>query len=244
MFTPDGSVPDATIVDGGPGADASPVGDAAVDATAGDAAVAACGGSSSCDPRGGGCDAGVCVLSETSPVCVPVGTEGAQAVGEPCVAPGDCKPGLACFARQGGGVCARICCPGGAECGSLERCAGVGTLVDDTPTEWWSCVPPRPCDVLYPDAVCEPLEACYIVTPGGETDCRRAGLADVGAACARQEDCDGGLFCLVNAPAPVCARICDVTATGGANACRLGEGSCLVYGHSPAGTGVCTPGMP
>jgi hypothetical protein len=241
----DGGRRDALVVDGGPEPDGSVASDGGGLDGAVDAGFVGCS-RGACDPSVGVCgDAGVCVLDESAPRCVDVGMEGELGKGEACMTPDDCARGLACVMRRGGGVCAALCCPDeSATCGDLtERCAGTGTLVDGTPTDWWTCVGPRTCDVLEPDATCDPGEGCYIVSSSRDTDCRRAGALDVGDACVMQEDCGPGLFCLIGAPMPTCARICAIGATSGPRACPSGEGSCIAYAYSPDGTGICTPSM-
>ncbi len=231
---------DATIVDAGPVLDSGPGADAGGrDAASADAGISWCT-VGDCDPReGSACDTGVCVPTPTGTACI-AGTAELDE-GDACEEPGDCLPGLVCFRRGDGGVCALPCCPGDDAdvCGAEMRCAGAGTRVDGTSTDWWQCVPPRPCDPLHPEAACEPGEGCYIVSSTGETDCRRAGEAGVGDACEDQNDCAPGLFCggLVS---PTCVRICSLGDAGAAVTCPSEEGSCRAYGHSPEGTGICT----
>ncbi len=120
-------------------------------------------------------------------------------------------------------------------CAVGERCAGGDPLVDGTATAWGRCVAVRACDVLAPEGVCAPGEGCYIVSPGGETDCRPAGGVPVGAACEGEADCVPGAFC-AGLMARACVRICAV----GAGACPSGEGMCRAYPYSPPGTGICS----
>ena len=57
-----------------------------------------------------------------------------------------------------------------------------------------------------------------------------AALGTVGAACARNLDCEGGLACLLEAPGGYCSGPCNVTSdctTGGVCDVVLGFGTCL-----------------
>jgi hypothetical protein len=232
----DSGMMDSTVIIDDGGMDSALPSDAGVDASTADSAVPSCTGD--CDPReGAACgDAGVCALSGEAPVCTVVGT---KAAGASCEAVDDCLPGLGCFMRAGGGVCAAVCCPGEATCPTDERCTGSGILVDGTETEWWSCVGTRTCDVLQPMDACERGEGCYIVSPEGDTDCLRAGAGEAGADCVDQNDCAAGYFC-AGVTGGTCARICEIGASTGPRACPDGEGNCQAYPYSPEGTGVCT----
>jgi hypothetical protein len=233
----DSGVADTTVIVDGGRADTGFPSDASTDASVPDALPPTCSGD--CDPRlAEACDdAGVCTLSASAPVCET--TVGTKAEGASCELVTDCLPGFACFARRGGGVCARVCCPAdGSSCGE-ERCTGSGSLVDGTETEWWSCVGPRTCDVLDASDDCEAGEGCYIVTPAGETDCLRAGEGEGGSDCVNQNDCTAGYFC-AGVTGGTCSRICEIGATSGEGSCRPGEGNCQAYPYSPAGSGVCT----
>jgi len=247
------SAPDAGVRDAGADGAVADVGvqflDAAFDASPGlldagaspDAAAAACV-ATPCDPRlvrPCGADAmSACRLGADGPRCV--GEIGMQGLGTSCLAAEECGPGLDCFAAPGGaGRCARPCCVGEVEaCPVGARCEADARLVDGTSTAWGRCVPVRFCDVLAPERVCEPDEGCYIVSASGETDCRPAGTAPVGAACEAAADCVPGAFC-AGLMARVCVRICALGA-GGAGACPPGEGMCRAYPYSPPGTGVCS----
>jgi hypothetical protein len=160
--------------------------------------------------------------------------------GGACTSSEECAPGLACFRRGDGGVCGQPCCPGRAEvCEGETTCNGPGVLVDGNDSEWASCIGPRACQPLAPGETCEPGEGCYIVSSTGDTDCRRAGAADVGDPCAEQSDCAPGLFC-AGLSSPTCVRICSLGDAGTGATCPSGEGNCRAYSHSPPGTGLCT----
>ena len=238
---PDAAWPDATVLDGGPAPDAPGADGGAFDAAGTDAGRLWCTWEA-CDPRGADtCPArAVCSLVGNTPSCI--ADLGMSTAGEPCVATTDCAHGLACFAQGDGGVCARLCCPGDSdlECGLGMRCAGTLVLVDGTTTDWWHCVGPRPCNVIDPSATCETGEGCYIVSPSGETDCRRVGTAQVGESCVEQTDCAGGLFC-AGLATRICVRICSLRDAGGAP-CPSSEGTCRRQAFSPDATGLCTAG--
>ncbi len=231
-----GTMDGTTIVDGGR-TDSGTPGDAGLDSAVPDAAPPSCTGD--CDPREGApCgDAGVCALVADAPMCAEA--LGTKAAGATCEAVSDCLPGLACFMRAGGGVCADVCCPSDGVCPGDQHCTGAGILVDGTETEWWSCVGLRTCDVLRPAEACERGEGCYIVSTEGDTDCLRAGAGEAGADCVDQNDCASGYFC-AGVTVGTCARICEIGATSGPRACPDGEGNCQAYPYSPEGTGVCT----
>jgi hypothetical protein len=179
------------------------------------------------------------VLDDAVPACVEMA--GMGSAGDYCDATADCGPGLACFLAHGDGRCAAPCCPSDAEaCGVDERCGAPGILVDGTPTQFYRCTGPRPCDVFAPQEVCEDTEGCYIVEPDGTTDCRPAGAGESGAPCVEQSDCMPGFFC-GGLTALTCVRICELRASSGDRACPPDEGSCRAYSHSPEGTGLCTP---
>lgn len=247
------SAPDVGARDGGGDGAAQDAGvqflDAALDASpvpsdAGatvDAAAASCV-ATPCDPRLArpcGADAtSACRLGPDGPRCV--GEIGMQGLGTPCLASEECGPGLDCFAEPGGaGRCERPCCAGEAEaCPVGARCEAGARLVDGSATTWGRCVLVRACEVLAPERACEPGEGCYIVSPGGATDCRPAGSVPVGAPCDAPADCVPGAFC-AGLMARTCVRICALGGSG-ATGCPAGEGSCRAYPYSPPGTGVCS----
>lgn len=214
----------------------APVGDAS-DADSGsdagmDSGMTECRGS--CDPIEGTCSDGSCVLAGASPMCVE--EPGTLEEGTPCESDAACAPGLACFLKRELGVCGRICCPSSDGCLTGERCGGTGILVSGVETSFRECLPPRPCNVLSADA-CEPMEACYVVSSEGDTDCRRAGDAELGEACMEPNDCAPGLLC-AGFFEQTCQRVCELGEEG---SCRAGEGMCIAYAQSPPGTGICTP---
>lgn len=188
-----------------------------------------------CDPIEAVCeDSMACVLAGAVPMCV--AEAGELTEGTPCESDDACGPGLACFLKRELGVCGRICCPSGDSCGASERCGGTGILVSGVETGFRECLPPRPCEVLDVDA-CEPMEACYVVSPEGDTDCRRAGESDLGEPCMEPNDCAPGLLC-AGFFEQTCQRVCELGEEG---SCRAGEGMCIAYAQSPPGTGICTP---
>lgn len=190
-----------------------------------------------CDPLfPGGCGARLCVLWGEASSCED--TPGTYSAGTPCETTMDCAPGLACFrTREGGGECGRICCPEADACTDGAVCGGSGVLVDGTATSWGWCLPPRTCDVLRHDEVCEEREGCYIVDAEGHTECRVAGTGGPGDPCEAQEDCQPGFFCGgIESTRGRCVRICRL----GADDCPPAEGRCVAQRHSPDGTGFCT----
>lgn len=216
----------------------APVGDAS-DADASfdagmDASMPGCRGT--CDPIEGICAEGACVLAAAVPMCVP--EAGDLEEGTPCESDAACGPGLACFLKRELGVCGRICCPAEDTCAADERCGGTGILVSGVETGFRECLPPRPCNVLDADA-CEPMEACYVVSSEGDTDCRRAGDAELGEECVEPNDCAPGLLC-AGFFEQTCQRVCELGEEG---SCRADEGMCIAYAQSPPGTGICTPDM-
>lgn len=227
----DATMADALVLD-------APVGDAS-DADAGsdagmDSGMPGCAGI--CDPVEVTCeDDAVCVLAGAVPMCVDDGV-GSLEEGMPCESDAACAPGLACFLKSDLGVCGRICCPSSDSCLTGERCGGTGILVSGVETGFRECLPPRPCNVLSTDA-CEPMEACYVVSSEGDTDCRRAGDAELGEACIEPNDCAPGLLC-AGFFEQTCQRVCELGEEG---SCRAGEGMCIAYAQSPPGTGICTP---
>lgn len=187
-----------------------------------------------CGPEG----LNACRLAADGPVCA--GVIGTVPLGGECTNADACAAGLDCFAAPGGlARCSIPCCPGDdASCMLGGHCATSATLVDGTATSWGRCVPPRACDVLRGDAVCDLGEGCYIISSRGETDCRTAGSVDVGGACDGPSACLPGLFC-AGLMARTCVRICAL-GDGGAGVCPTSEGSCRAYPYSPAGTGICS----
>lgn len=186
-----------------------------------------------CDPRAAdGCEDASCALWSAEPSCeTDRGGLGRDAA---CTTVSDCAPGLACFLVEGAGVCGRICCPGDdAACAEGSTCGGSGVLIDGTSTSWGRCLDTRRCDVHRPREQCEDREGCYIVDAVGMTECRVAGTAGVGDACAVQEDCMAGLFC-GGVGATRCIRICRI----GEDDCEVGE-SCVAQAHTPSGSGLC-----
>lgn len=230
--TPDARVPrDAALLDGGPLLDGGAPHDSGAPIT--DAGASLCL-VAACDPRSpDGCDEGSCVLWTESSSCET--SPGGYSAGTSCASTMDCAPGLACFLTPEGGKCGRICCPGD-ECTDGAICAGSGVLVDGTESSWGRCLPPRSCDVLRPSESCESREGCYIVDAEGATQCRVAGTAGAGEACAAQEDCQSGFFCGGITGSRRCVRICRL----GAGECPASEGRCVAQAHSPEGTGFCT----
>ncbi|MDH5491697.1 MAG: hypothetical protein OEY14_07075 [Myxococcales bacterium] len=219
----------ASLVDGGADARLEGGADAAPDGGAGDASLACAEG---CDPRGGVCPGvGPCLLQGAQAACGLLAGAGLE--GEICDADDGCAPSLACFATFEGPRCQRICCPGAAgECDALE-CIGGGQLGSGAMTDWGHCSPQRVCDVLDP-ASCAPAEGCYILSGMGDTQCRRAGPAQVGEGCVAQWDCAAGLFC---GGRMVCVRICALVGPP----CPAGEGECVATPQSPDGSGLCRP---
>lgn len=222
--------------------------DAAIDASvptdagqAEDASLPACV-VTPCDPRValpcGAESTNACRLAIDGPVCT--GVVGTVALGGDCAAAGDCATGLDCFAAVGGrGVCAMPCCAGDdSMCGLGGHCATTTPLIDGTTTVWGRCSPPRPCDPLQRDAICDPGEGCYIVSSRGETDCLAAGTVEIGGACDDGNTCLPGLFC-AGLTARTCVRICAL-GDGGAGVCPSAEGTCRAYPYSPTGTGICS----
>lgn len=247
---PDAGARDSSIVDGSivldsgasDAADDSSAVDSSADAAPSDGgapdAASSCGGR--CNPVLGLCAAGVCLLSSSGPRCAETGGLGVE--GARCSAVGDCGAGLSCFLTRAGGVCARVCCPlgrfeGASDCAMGELCAGTGALVDGTVTDYRRCVAPRPCDLFDAMASCDHGEGCYIVDGEGHTDCRVAGAAAVGEACAAPSDCAPGLAC-AGLVSPTCVRVCSLRP--GAEPCPTGEGECVAQAQSPMGTGLCT----
>jgi len=241
-----GSAAGAPVLDGGdrpdqlyifdlPGADGGDVGprpDAARD-LAHDGSIASCP-AEECDPRlRRDCGESSCVLSAATPAC---GVAGEQIAGATCTSATDCARGLGCFQRQGQGECAPVCCPGDGVCDEGQTCAAPSVLVDGALTAWGRCTAPRPCSIFESGEMCEPGEACYIVSATGETDCRIAGSGQTGAYCSEQNDCAPGFFC-GGLTGSACVRICERAGTRAT--CLTDEGDCVVYAHSPPGTGLC-----
>lgn len=222
------------LLDGGTAAGEGGVsrGDASAASDAG--AASACG-ISMCDPRSPDCPDGRCVLWGAVASCEEAA--GSYASDAPCETVTECAPGLACFQSDAGGVCGRVCCPSDElACTGDAVCGGGGVLVDGTETSWGRCLPPRSCDVLRPAEVCAPREGCYILDTSGRAECRVAGTAGAGEACAAQSDCQAGFFCGGITPNQTCVRICRL----GAGDCPSDEGRCVAQAHSPAGSGFCT----
>lgn len=236
----DGGV-DAFVPDGAVRVDGAILPDSGADGATSDAAAEDAGSTSSCgglcDPRGGRCGGGLCVLVDEEPSCA-IGS-GTKTEGERCAISTECVAGTACFRRREGGVCGRICCEGDAldtTCGDMRRCGGPGVLVDESATAWGECLPVRPCDVLGTGSECLLGESCFLVGDRGETDCRVPGSANVGEACEVAEDCASGTTC-TGLFERTCVRVCRLEVEG---ACPAGEGSCVAYAQSPPGTGLCT----
>lgn len=239
----DAGVRDSRVIDGDvvldsalPDTGAPPADGASPDAAIDSGSPLDCPGM--CDPRAGRCGAvRACVLIDEEPTCLPTG--GMKARGETCTEVDQCATGLACFQTALGASCEPICCPEGPEtCGEGLACRGSGVLVDGTDTVWARCLAPEPCDVLDSAASCAPGEGCYIVTPEADTECRYAGLADVGESCAEQNDCVAGLFC-AGLIEPTCVRICGL-GSDGRPVCPGTEGDCVAHAQSPDGSGLCT----
>ncbi|MFW5875100.1 MAG: hypothetical protein ACOCXM_00045 [Myxococcota bacterium] len=227
---------DASIVDGSIGIDGSFVAPPA-DASWDGAIVPACSTPEPCDPIAlTGCtDVETCVLAATEPACLAQAGPGPQ--GEACTSTTDCAEGLACFAtRSGTGACRRLCCGDAATCEVDERC-GAGVLVDGSPVSWGRCAPSQEeCAPLDPLETCDPGEACYVVTAGGDTGCRPPGAGDAGDPCREQNDCLPGFACRGLSDA-TCKRICDTTEE---SPCPTGEGACEHPSGWPENTGLCT----
>lgn len=228
---------DAVVVDGGGLLDAGPRRDAGVliDAGASGDAQALCL-TTLCDPRSpDGCDEGRCVLNAVEASCSL--EAGSLGPGDACTSVADCAPGLACFRRDGGGVCGRICCPRDhSTCTEGMSCGGAGVLVDGSETNWGRCMAPRPCDLLEPTEYCELREGCYIVDSSGRTECRVAGSGGPREPCQVQEDCQSGFFCGGIGGAKRCVRICRI----GERDCPAEEGRCVAQWHTSEGSGLCT----
>lgn len=235
-FVPDGAVRvDGAILPDSGSDGAAPSDAAPSDAAANDAgSTSSCGGI--CDPRGGRCGGGLCVLVDEAPSCA-IGS-GTKMEGERCAVPTECVAGTACFRRREGGVCGRICCDDALDttCGDERRCGGPGALVDGSETAWGECLPVRPCDVLGTASECLAGESCFLVGDRGETDCRVPGSAAVGETCEVADDCVSGTTC-TGLFERTCVRVCRIDVEG---ACPAGEGSCVAYAQSPSGTGLCT----
>jgi len=134
-----------------------------------------------------------------------------------------------------------VCCPGdetAESCGEGERCAIVARLVDGTETSWGICTGPRPCDIFSPEDVCEPGEGCYVADGEGATDCRVAGVADVGSSCETQRDCVPGAFCAGRPGDATCAAFC--TRDDDTHPCPRGE-RCVSSAAIPDELGLCIP---
>lgn len=239
--TDGGTEPDVPTVEGGTiRPDASPEDATVADAAAPDAGPSCPG---ACDPRmTRGCfGSGFCALAAGVPMCVPM--LGTVARGGECTTPEECGFGLGCFRDRatGLGSCERVCCPAdGMGCDPAERCGGSGELVGGERTAWAQCGPVRACDVLDPVA-CTEREGCFIVDAAGTTECRIAGTAAAGEACAQAEDCAAGLFC-GGLGARTCLVVCALAAARGCPDLTR----CIAQSYSPPGSGVCTrePGAP
>ncbi len=179
-----------------------------------------------------------CALVDGQGMCV--ADVGHGEVGQSCTRSSDCALGHACFEKRTGGECGRVCCDGteGA-CGAEERCGGPGLLIEEglsVASSWRECGAPRSCDVLDTRS-CEPGEGCYVVSSEPDTECLAAGTGEVGASCAKQNECRAGLFCagLVDSR---CVRICEL-----GQGCPAGEGRCVAPDMPwPDNAGLCTNG--
>lgn len=191
-----------------------------------------------CNPEGStGCNAPQrCVLTPEGARCAER-SSASREQGMSCGESAECAAGLACFRSGDGGVCARVCCPGGSGCEAPERRCRPAPLSDGTDTSWGGCLQPEPCDVLRPVETCGPGEACYIVSARGETGCRGTGSASVGETCDQQHDCEPGLSC-VGLEQATCVRVCGIGKQDTVS-CPRDEGRCRVYSQSPRGTGLC-----
>lgn len=193
-----------------------------------------------CDPRAPATDprcgeAERCRLVGPAPTCErEVGPSG---VGALCRELDQCAGGLACVRRTTGAVCGALCCPGDdGPCGPGERCATVAVLADGTPAGWGVCTGRRPCDPFAPEATCEPGEGCYVVSGDGRTDCRAAGIAQVGERCDRQRDCVPGAFCGGAGVPGRCVALC---ALGGEPSCPASLRCAASPPTTPEGVGIC-----
>ncbi len=187
-----------------------------------------------CDPlQTSGCGAGeICALRGEEAAC---GAPGRSMRGASCTTLEECGFGLACFATEsGGGICDRLCCPGGTDCSTREVCGGDGALFDGTRTSWGRCLAPRTCRLLDPTA-CPEREACYVIGPLGESECLVAGAALEGDRCELPNDCGAGLVC-TGATDRICVRLCALGSAG--DACGSG-GMCVRQAYTPEGVGVC-----
>jgi hypothetical protein len=238
----DGPTRDVQILDGtmNDGASDGFVPDVVVDALP-DAGPVGCT-TEDCDPTAAAsCTLGACALAGTAPACFDA--IGDAVAGASCSSSLECGRGLACFLTRGGGQCREVCCPAGrldapAPCPGEDRCTGTGVLVDNTPTDWRSCVTARECNVLSPTDACDPGEGCYVVTPTGGTDCLSAGRVAAGAACRGVNECEPGFFCAGPTGESTCVRLCDPS--HGAAACPESEGTCRRWGHIPDNAGLCS----
>lgn len=240
-----GDAADAPLRDAMPqdAPDAAPrdavVPDAGIDAGADAEAASACPAPEPCDPvEPAGCEGdGTCVLTSAEPSCSAEAGEVGR--GEPCTAAGQCAAGLACFqTREEAGRCDRLCCSDEG-CTEGERC-GAGRLLDGTEVRWGRCRPwTQPCDLLDPEASCEPAEACYPVRATGDdadrTACLAAGDGMAGDGCSVQNDCAPGLTCRGLAPNMRCRRLCDLENPD----CGSTEGTCREQPDLPSGVGIC-----
>jgi hypothetical protein len=158
---------------------------------------------SSCPVAGGACDIGLqncgagasCQVSGSTTVCE---ASGGGVEGNPCVGPGDCRPGHYCSGLAG--VCHRYCCGDDAACEPYQLCvpSGRGSV--------GFCVG-EPCDPLTA-AGCAPGAGCYLITGRDgnlSTVCLPAGSSGVGGPCSALDDCASGLACTT---ADVCRALC------------------------------------
>lgn len=196
-----------------------------------------------CDPDSQDCAEGTCTLKDDATVCVPA--TGTVQEGQSCSGSAQCDVGLACFQTSAGNRCQRICCPGDDSfCAEDEKCGGSGQLVEGSAQlAWGYCTPVRQdCDVFDYQATCELGEACYVVSPEGDTACLRAGTATVGDSCgykgqAIQNVCAPTLVCLAG---KTCQRLCGLEVDT-EHTCGPEEGDCVLSGFTPQDVGLCLP---
>lgn len=187
-------------------------------------------------PTDSDCDGSDC---EREAVCLPTGTQGADAS---CLSAEDCGPGLACIDIGATvGVCKPYCCEGGRSCTGDTYCSTARLLgssdvdvpvcapLDDcNPFETHPCPPEREC-------TCTGDLACTVVRPDGRTACAPPGGGQAGDDCESltSGDCAHGLVC---SPTLGCMQICQ---TMGGDAECAEDALCQSPSGFPTVLGVC-----